>query len=253
MPWKSLLVLLTISQLLTQDATGQTLEELDLTFVIPNQDDSVIVNSNAVDTVKKKPPAPQKEEHKFMDTDFFEIESKDSDDDGVTDFNDRCPNTPKGIIVNLAGCPLDSDKDGVPNFKDKDHDTRYGALVDINGVELTTESTTEPLLKVKKPDSLILANQNKDGNWTITNLCVGDTIIIRHVSQKKPLLKEAFEMGKQLIIPQLETTNQNFVIINLTRKQTWIVSDISSGDTLMVKSVYQEIKSPTDTSKTDTE
>ena len=40
----------------------------------------------------------------------------DTDDDGVIDSDDRCPNTPAGIKVDEFGCPLDSDKDGVADF-----------------------------------------------------------------------------------------------------------------------------------------
>jgi len=44
---------------------------------------------------------------------------KDSDKDGVSDKNDKCPNTPLGIGVDPNGCPLDGDKDGVADHLDK--------------------------------------------------------------------------------------------------------------------------------------
>lgn len=44
---------------------------------------------------------------------------KDTDGDGVTDPNDKCPETPAGVAVDKNGCPLDSDKDGVPDFQDE--------------------------------------------------------------------------------------------------------------------------------------
>lgn len=34
---------------------------------------------------------------------------KDIDEDGVPDYFDKCPNTPKGIVVDGAGCPLKTD------------------------------------------------------------------------------------------------------------------------------------------------
>src|SRR5690606_4537108 len=43
----------------------------------------------------------------------------DSDDDGVTDQFDRCPDTPEGVAVDTHGCPLDTDGDGVPDYRDK--------------------------------------------------------------------------------------------------------------------------------------
>lgn len=37
----------------------------------------------------------------------------DDDNDGVCNLNDKCPDTPEGIKVDGAGCPLDTDNDGV--------------------------------------------------------------------------------------------------------------------------------------------
>lgn len=44
---------------------------------------------------------------------------KDSDNDGVADKYDKCPNTPAGVKVDEAGCPLDQDKDGVADYLDE--------------------------------------------------------------------------------------------------------------------------------------
>jgi OmpA-OmpF porin, OOP family len=44
--------------------------------------------------------------------------SKDTDLDGVSDKNDKCPDTPKGIAVDKMGCPLDKDADGVADYLD---------------------------------------------------------------------------------------------------------------------------------------
>ena len=45
--------------------------------------------------------------------------SLDSDHDGVPDKRDLCPGTPKGVKVDVNGCPLDSDGDGIPDYLDK--------------------------------------------------------------------------------------------------------------------------------------
>lgn len=49
-------------------------------------------------------------------------EPMDSDNDGVIDDNDQCPDTPTGVQVYLtgenAGCPIDTDGDGVPDYID---------------------------------------------------------------------------------------------------------------------------------------
>ncbi|HET8732007.1 MAG TPA: OmpA family protein [Moraxellaceae bacterium] len=72
----------------------------------------------------------------------------DSDNDGVPDAQDQCPNTPAGVAVDAAGCPLDSDKDGVPDYKDKCPDTKAGAAVDENGCYLTLKQEVEINLDV---------------------------------------------------------------------------------------------------------
>jgi OOP family OmpA-OmpF porin len=57
----------------------------------------------------------------------------DSDGDGVPDYMDRCPDTPKGVTVDAKGCPLDTDGDGVADYLDKCPNTPKGATVDARG------------------------------------------------------------------------------------------------------------------------
>lgn len=57
----------------------------------------------------------------------------DSDGDGVFDGIDKCPDTPQGWPVDASGCPKDSDGDGVPDGRDKCPDTPKGATVDVDG------------------------------------------------------------------------------------------------------------------------
>jgi OOP family OmpA-OmpF porin len=64
---------------------------------------------------------------------------KDSDNDGVSDENDLCPDTPPNILVDEFGCPLDSDKDGVPDYLDKCPDTPKYVIVDSNGCPLDVD------------------------------------------------------------------------------------------------------------------
>src|SRR5256886_2238398 len=66
---------------------------------------------------------------------FFELGRpvKDSDQDGVVDSKDKCPDTPVGAKVDERGCPIDTDKDGVPDGLDKCPDTPAGAHVDASG------------------------------------------------------------------------------------------------------------------------
>ena len=61
---------------------------------------------------------------------------KDSDQDGVSDELDICPDTPLGEKVNAEGCSenqLDDDKDGIVNQMDKCPSTPKGEKVNSNG------------------------------------------------------------------------------------------------------------------------
>ena len=60
----------------------------------------------------------------------------DSDNDGVPDSRDSCPNTPAGAAVDSNGCALDSDGDGVPDYKDQCPETPKGRKVDDKGCKL---------------------------------------------------------------------------------------------------------------------
>ncbi len=57
----------------------------------------------------------------------------DSDNDGVVDGLDHCPDTPAGVEVNAHGCPLDTDQDGVLDYKDLCPGTPIGTEVDADG------------------------------------------------------------------------------------------------------------------------
>lgn len=57
----------------------------------------------------------------------------DSDGDGVYDYLDQCPGTPRGVTVDKWGCRADSDRDGVYDDDDMCPDTPYGAKVNEKG------------------------------------------------------------------------------------------------------------------------
>jgi OmpA-OmpF porin, OOP family len=58
---------------------------------------------------------------------------KDSDNDGVNDTLDMCPNTAPGTQVDAKGCDIDEDKDGILNTLDLCPNTPVGTKVDSNG------------------------------------------------------------------------------------------------------------------------
>ena len=68
----------------------------------------------------------------------------DDDSDGVPNYLDKCPDTPKGVKVDSDGCPLDSDGDGVPDYLDKCPGTPKGTKVDAKGCPLDSDGDGVP-------------------------------------------------------------------------------------------------------------
>lgn len=69
----------------------------------------------------------------------------DSDNDGVKDSLDNCPNTTAGVEVDNNGCAvvLDSDNDGVADTEDKCPTTQANIEVDTNGCAIAQEAMVE--------------------------------------------------------------------------------------------------------------
>jgi hypothetical protein len=69
----------------------------------------------------------------------------DSDQDGILDLDDRCPDTPKGALVDKHdGCPWDIDRDGVMEGLDQCASTQQGWPVDEKGCPLESDSDAVP-------------------------------------------------------------------------------------------------------------
>jgi hypothetical protein len=64
----------------------------------------------------------------------------DSDNDGVDDLYDLCPETVAFGYVDVDGCLIDEDGDGVDDFKDDCLRTASGATVDANGCAMENET-----------------------------------------------------------------------------------------------------------------
>ncbi len=75
---------------------------------------------------------------------FFVQPIRDSDNDGVDDSEDMCPNTPPGVKVDVFGCPIDSDHDGVPDYLDKCPDTPLKVAVDSSGCPIDSDHDGVP-------------------------------------------------------------------------------------------------------------
>jgi OOP family OmpA-OmpF porin len=72
----------------------------------------------------------------------------DEDADGIPDQLDRCPNTPRGVSVDGAGCPFrDLDADGVGDATDKCPNTLRGVTVDAVGCPVLFGDTGTAMLR----------------------------------------------------------------------------------------------------------
>ncbi len=92
---------------------------------------------------------------------------KDSDNDGVADDFDLCPNTPSGITVDELGCPikivLDDDEDGISNEFDKCPNTPRNVIIDKNGCPIDSDGDFIPDYLDKCPNTAKDTPVNSDG------------------------------------------------------------------------------------------
>ncbi|MGW8315237.1 MAG: thrombospondin type 3 repeat-containing protein [Bacteroidales bacterium] len=75
----------------------------------------------------------------FLSGAYDPLMLEDEDNDGIIDWNDRCPFTPARVEVDTSGCPLDGDGDGVPDYLDLEPRTAPGAWVDPDGTTVSEE------------------------------------------------------------------------------------------------------------------
>ena len=80
-------------------------------------------------TLEKTLPPPAEEPPAAL----VDTASADSDNDGVLDDADQCPDTPAGAVVDEKGCEADADGDGVVDRLDLCADTPAGTAVGANG------------------------------------------------------------------------------------------------------------------------
>jgi len=74
------------------------------------------------------------------------LKENDSDNDGIPDIDDECPNTPSDAKgkVDIRGCPIDSDRDGFADYLDDCPDNPIGAMVDNAGCPLDGDNDGVP-------------------------------------------------------------------------------------------------------------
>ncbi len=101
----------------------------------------------------------------FSNIRIYEAEGLDTDNDGVLDIVDLCPDTPAGVTVDNDGCPIDSDNDGIADHLDLCPNSTVNAVVDDTGCEL--------LLINGSPSSSILSYagsiQDVEGTAIVSN------------------------------------------------------------------------------------
>ena len=100
----------------------------------------------------------------FRNLKFTVTDHLDEDGDGVDDFNDECPGTPKDVKVNQFGCPMDTDKDGVPDYLDKEQNTPLGKIVSASGIQLTDKQIIKLLYNpdaVKHSDTRVYSSTSE--------------------------------------------------------------------------------------------
>lgn len=77
----------------------------------------------------------------------------DKDDDGVSDYFDKEPDTPEGYKVYGGGQAVDQDGDGVPDGADEDPFSTPGEKVDANGRELDDDGDGVPNGRDEEPNT----------------------------------------------------------------------------------------------------
>ena len=78
----------------------------------------VAYGQNPKQTKKRKKKSKKQKQPKDEAIPYDPNEQPDSDGDGVPNYYDHCPGTPKGETVTTFGCPPDTDRDGVFDSED---------------------------------------------------------------------------------------------------------------------------------------
>jgi len=103
-------------------------------------------NDGVTDDIDTCPNTPNGD---TVDSNGCSSSQLDTDNDGVTDDIDTCPNTPNGDTVDSNGCSssqLDTDNDGVTDDIDTCPNTPNGDTVDSNGCSSTQLSVDNEIL-----------------------------------------------------------------------------------------------------------
>lgn len=137
----------------------------------------------------------------------FRWPAVDYDGDGIYDRIDRCPDTPKGCLVDEAGCSLDADGDGVCDGLDQCLNTPAGEKVDKKGCSATQRGmmgaakaapTTTPTEKPREtpPPPPPAQKPSQPVTETERQLIEGGKVRLENIY---------FETNKATLLPESET------------------------------------------------
>lgn len=133
----------------------------------------------------------------FDDIDFSNIDTEDSDGDGVLDFLDRCANTPIDEGVDENGCPLDTDVDFIAGEQDKETTSASGALVNSSGItyndSIIAKEQADSIAVLRKMISTIYPSGTD--NRKVSPLRSGDMELL---SQKVELIQQDLQRKDDL-------------------------------------------------------
>ena len=138
----------------------------------------------------------------------FRWPAVDYDGDGVYDRIDRCPDTPKGCVVDMYGCSVDSDGDGVCDGLDLCPNTAKGDSVDVHGCSAIQRAamregktaTTAPAPEAPKATPVTpppAPKASAPANEVERQLISGGTVRLENIY---------FETGKAGLLPESEKT-----------------------------------------------
>lgn len=126
---------------MNKDLTDRVKLRTELRYRLENSDDTVSGQDTFGDIMFNTGLSVAFGESSMQSTKTTLVEQApiDSDKDGVSDANDRCPQSDMGSDVDSTGCAIvdgDDDNDGVPNSKDSCPNSVAGAVVGSDGCEV---------------------------------------------------------------------------------------------------------------------
>lgn len=127
----SLLLLLNISALLTASEEFANIKP----YAVEEAPVAVVIEPEQ--KIEEAPKAEVVQEEVAVEETNSQEERLDSDNDGIFDDEDKCPDTQVGVDVTERGCERDDDNDGIKNSKDQCPDTSIDFAVDGYGCPQT--------------------------------------------------------------------------------------------------------------------